>query len=293
VNILQPWRPQLVFDWQRVKHTLGFGLSFQGSNAVAFLNGAIAPLLAGIRLGPSGLGLVQFAQNTAWFPTAFVGVVRRVAFPYLSRLQGEPRAFARAFDRAILSCAIPVFFFLGLFFGAAPHIVELIYSEKWLPAVPALYVYSVGITINFFAWIGSAALEALGKPKRLLRIVALSTTVNWIACLIAVFVSPTPFSFAIGFCTHMILGSGGMYLAIRELVPEVRPLRCVRGLLPAALLIAVGGRLVFAWTSTLFGLLSYGLLAALLFGGTAAALDREVRSVFAEQLRSLKRFVRR
>src|SRR5690606_14559305 len=154
------WKPKFTYDHSRVKGLLKFGFAFQGNNVVGFVNSALTPVLVGAKLGKEALGIVNFAQGTAWFPTHPVGIVRRVYFPYLSRLQNDPVAFARELDRATLLCALPSCFFCALFVGGAERVVEIIYSAKWLPAVDPLYFYSVGFVFSFFGWIGGAALEA-------------------------------------------------------------------------------------------------------------------------------------
>ncbi|HEU4411894.1 MAG TPA: oligosaccharide flippase family protein [Polyangiaceae bacterium] len=284
VNVLRPWRPALVFDWSRVRRLMSFGLAFQGTNAVAFVNGAVTPLLVGGRLGTDALGVVQFAQNTAWFPTEVVGIVRRVSFPYFSRLQHDPPAFARELERAVLLCAIPIYYFLGLFLGVAPAIVSTIYSDRWLPAVPALYVYSVAISVNFFTWIGSAALEALGATARLFRWNVVVTLFNWPATLVAITLWPTPLAFAVGFALHMLIITGSVYAALRELAPAARPAARLPALVAAGLAVAGAGRLVLPWVGRPAGLLAWVLAAALLFGGVALGLDARLRGQAREWL---------
>jgi O-antigen/teichoic acid export membrane protein len=277
VNLLRPWRPSLVFDWPRVRRLMTFGLAFQGSNAVAFVNGAVTPLLVGGRLGPGALGIVQFAQNTAWFPTLPVGIVRRVSFPYFSRLQHDPPAFAREFERAVMLCAIPIYFFLGLFLGSAPAVVSIIYSDRWMPAVPALYVYSVAISFNFFTWIGSAALEALGATARLFRWNVVVTLFNWPATLVAIWLWPTPLAFAIGFALHMLIITGAVYAALRELAPEARPVSRLPALLVAGLVVAAAGRAVLPWLTRPAALVAWVLAAAVIFCAVALGLDARLR----------------
>ncbi|HEU4537151.1 MAG TPA: oligosaccharide flippase family protein [Polyangiaceae bacterium] len=289
VNVMRPWRPALSFEWARVKRLMSFGLAFQGTNAVGFINGAVTPLLVGAKLGSEALGIVQFAQNTAWFPTTLVGIVRRVSFPYFSRLQHDPPAFARELERAMLLCAVPVYFFLGLFFGSAPAVVAVIYSERWLPAVPALYVYSAAISINFFTWIGSAALEALGATARLFRWTVFVTLFNWPATLIAIWLRPTPFAFAVGFSLHMLIITASTYVALRELAPLARPAARLPALVVAAVVTAAAGRAVLPWTSKVGGLVAWIVAAALLFAAVALGLDPALRRLAREWLQGRRR----
>jgi O-antigen/teichoic acid export membrane protein len=284
VNAVERWRPALVFDWQRARPLLKFGLAFQGTNAVNFINGAVTPLLVGSGLGQTALGLIEFARNTAWFPTNVVGIVRRVSFPHLSRLQQDRAAFSREFERAVLLCAVPIFFFLGLFFGVAPSIVTVGYSDKWLPAVPALYVYSLGISINFYAWIGSAALEALGATSRLFRLVVVTSVLNCVATSVALAISPTLFAFALGYVVHLLVSAVIIYASLRTLLPEARPLARLGALVFASAVLAGAGRMVRPWTETVPGLLAWLVAAIALFGAAALLVDPELRAIARQEL---------
>ncbi|HEY0466720.1 MAG TPA: oligosaccharide flippase family protein, partial [Polyangiaceae bacterium] len=270
-HFVQPWRPQWLFRWAKIRGLLRFGSSFQGTQIVGYANDAVTPLLVGARLGKDTLGVLQFAQNTAWFPTQLVGVVRRVYFPYLCRLQGNPSAFQREYSLALHISAIPTFFFFGLFVGTAPALIGIVYGEKWLVSLPALYIYSFGFCFNFISWISDAALTALGEVQTLLKISVQVTLLNWAATLLATTVSSSAFAFSCGFLVHLIFSPLAMYLALKKKLPTLELLPKLRGLMLAALLLAALGRLalplIVGWAS----LLAWLSIALVSFGSFACA----------------------
>ncbi|MEI9942359.1 MAG: oligosaccharide flippase family protein [Pseudomonadota bacterium] len=278
-HFVQPWRPKLIFRFAKIRALLHFGSAFQGTQIVGYANGAVTPLLVGAWLGKNALGVLQFAQNTAWFPTNLVGVVRRVYFPYLCRLQASPAAFQREFSVAVQISAVPTFFFFGLFAGTAPALIGIVYGAKWLVSLPALYVYSFGFCFNFISWIGDAALTALGDVPKLLRITALATLLNWAATLVATTISTTPFAFSCGFLVHLIFSPLAIYAAIRAKLPTLEIFSKLRGLVLSALALAVLGRLasplIVGWPSLLVWL----VLALVSFGSLACILDRDLRGM--------------
>ena len=89
------------------------------------------------------------------------GLVPRVQ-PPPARSNGP---LAAEIERTIVVCANATLFFVGLCLGIGPPMVDIIYSAKWLPAFPALYVYSLAIAIGFLSSIVASALDALGRPK--------------------------------------------------------------------------------------------------------------------------------
>jgi O-antigen/teichoic acid export membrane protein len=140
LNLVQRWRPSFVFDRPALRGMLRFGMNYQGKVVMSLANSSVTPLVGGIRLGEYGLGIVNFAQNTAWFPVQLVSIMGRVSFPAFSRLQHDQKALAAEIERTIVVCANATLFYVGLCLGIGPRMVDIIYSAKWLPAFPALYV---------------------------------------------------------------------------------------------------------------------------------------------------------
>jgi O-antigen/teichoic acid export membrane protein len=276
-NVVQPWKPKFRIELASLRRLLKFGAAFQGSNAIGFVNAAVTPLVVGARLGSASLGLVQFAESAAFFPSLIVGLVRRVYFPFLCRLQGDREAFRREFEQAVVLCALPSFFFFGLLAGTAPAIVSVVYGAKWMPAVPALLVFSFGFCFTFFSWIGDAVLAALDDMGTLFRIKVITAIVNWTATLIAIFWLPTPLAFAVGYCVHLIVTPAMIYLAVSRLLPGLEVLGRLRGLAIGAVVVAIAGRAALAYVEGPVRLVSFVVVALVLFHGVAFAVDAKLR----------------
>jgi PST family polysaccharide transporter len=276
-NVLQPWRPKLRFSFQSIRKQLKFGAAFQAGNAVGFSNTAVTPLLVGAGLGADALGIIQFAESTAFFPSTVVLIVRRVYFPFLSRLQADRPAFQHEFEQAVVLCALPTFFFFGLFAGAAPAVVSIIYGAKWIPAVSSLVVYSFGFCFTFFSWIGDAAMAALNDMGRLFRIKIVSALVSWSATLVAIWLFPTPLSFAIGYLVQLVVTPLMIHAAIRDRLPGLRILRRLRGVAFAGIVVAALGRAVVGRLGGALTLGAFIAVALVVFVGVALTVDPELK----------------
>jgi len=84
-----------------------------------------------------------------------------VNFPLLSRLQDDREAFARSIERTIQVCATVTLLFVALFMGLGPAVVQAIFGDKWMPALPTLYVFAAAISVGFLVPIISGALDAM------------------------------------------------------------------------------------------------------------------------------------
>jgi PST family polysaccharide transporter len=220
----RPFRPSLVIDGSLLRPILNFGVSFQLNHVVGFLNGAVTPIYAGAKLGARSLGLLNWAQSTAYFPLKLVEIVGRVTFPLYSRLVGDEQKLGEAFGRSVWLCACFTSFFVALFLGMGHQVTVVVFGEKWLAAVPLLAVYASAISIGFFAPLAGALFDSLGKPQLVLRLALAWTTLNWLV---------VPFAtarwalsgFALGYCVHVIVGNVVMMALCARLVPHVRLLR--------------------------------------------------------------------
>src|SRR5262249_41649213 len=156
-------------------------------------------------LGQGALGYINWAQATAYFPLRLVDVIGRVTFPLYSRLQGDQVTFGRSLERSVHVCAMGTLFFWGLGVGLGPNIVEVMYGDKWIPALPIFYVYVTGISIGFLSPLIAPALDALGKPQIMARL-----SIGWTVAICALVPFTTPLAarmglggtvgFAIGYC---------------------------------------------------------------------------------------------
>jgi O-antigen/teichoic acid export membrane protein len=286
LNLAQRWRPSWVFDTPSLRRMLRFGLNYQGKVVMGLINSSVTPLVAGIRLGGHGLGLVNFAQSTAWLPLQLVSIVGRVSFPAFSRLQHDRRALAAEIERAVVLCATATLFFVGLCVGIGPKLVEIIYSAKWLHAVPALYVYSLALAIGFNGPIVASALDALGKPQIVFRMSIVWSLINWASVLVATHFARTPLAFALGYAVHIVLGNLALIVVLRRMLPEARPLRRLLPGAIAALIVAGCGRFgLLPRLESGLGLAAAVVALAVTFLATSLALDPTLASTLRVALR--------
>jgi hypothetical protein len=57
-----------------------------------------------------------------------------------------------------------VFAWIGLCLGLGEQLTLVVFSAKWLPAVPVLTIYAGAVLIGFLSTLVAPALDALGKP---------------------------------------------------------------------------------------------------------------------------------
>ncbi len=173
------WRPTFALHLPALRGPLKAGGLLQLSTVLNFLHTAIVPVIVGSTQGMNSVGLLNWSSKIASIPTIITDSYGRAAFAGFSRLQHAPEMLRKI----IFHSGILIFFCVGLFvteiFLYAEQLMALVYSDVWLPALPALYWYT-GATLGlaFTTTIG-AVLLAVGSTKKVLYLNTFSKVLEW------------------------------------------------------------------------------------------------------------------
>jgi PST family polysaccharide transporter len=270
---LSSWRPRLTFASADLRPLIRFGVAQQLRHVAELVNACVGPVVGGRMLGTAAVGYLTWALSTAYFATKVGDILAQHRLSVVFSAAARPRAgrrVARAHDsrhgvRGV--CLDRTLSRLG------EQLTLVIFSAKWLPAVPVLTILRGAVLIGFLSTLVAPALDALGKPGLFTKFVVGWTILTWIA---------VPFAtarwqlvgFAIGFATHIVVGNAAIAIVMHRLLPETRFFQRVRGPLVACAAVAILGRLVLASSAT--GLLSLGVsvvIAALVYVAVAWTID--------------------
>lgn len=241
--VLRPFRPALVLDLALLRSFVRFGAAVQTKHVVGMINEWLMPIIAGTFLGPAAVGLINWSRQTSLFPYQFVSIVARVAFPLYSRLRDDGPKLGQAVERAAHACAALTACFGGLVLGLGEPLVRIVFSEKWLPALPLLSVYAAVHSVGFLTPVVAPAFDALGRPGLMTRLASVWTALNWIIATAAVWALRTPLAFVVGACVHVVFSNVLVLVAYRRLHPHGNPLARVGFPLALAVALAAADRL--------------------------------------------------
>lgn len=175
------WRPTLSFSWSSTRQLFNFGWKVAATALVNELYSNLQALLIGKFYQRSDLAFVNKGRHV---PNLLSNIVtnslRRVAFPALSKLQGEPDKLRGAMRRMIKCstfCVFPLMVVMGVL---AEPIVELLFGSRWLPSVPYLRVVCFSAVLRQFDTVNLQALMACGRSGT----VAVLTILRRLICLV-------------------------------------------------------------------------------------------------------------
>ncbi len=163
INVLAPWPMGWRWNWAIVRAHLRFGIPYQGTVIVAALETAAGPVLLGVLSGSVAVGYATFALSLVNFGFLIPLLILQVGFPAMSRIQHDRLRLARALEMAIkTNCYLLFAAYLPLLlFGGG--IVRIVFSERWLPAVPLLLILLWWGLLRSLLTMAATALNALGK----------------------------------------------------------------------------------------------------------------------------------
>lgn len=139
--ITSSWRPLCVFSKESFKGLFSFGskLLLGGLLHNIFMN--LYPLIIGRYFTPINVGFFNRAQQFAAFPSnTIVGIVTRVSYPLLCKMQDDITHMEDAQLRMIRSIALVVFPLMTGFAILAEPIIRVLLTDEWLPAAPMLSI---------------------------------------------------------------------------------------------------------------------------------------------------------
>jgi len=180
--LMVPWPIGLRISRSSLKHLLGFGIPYQANSLLALLKDNLTPTVIAYFYGPAAVGYVNLAQGIASKPMEVTNVVNRIVFPVFSRIQENREKVGRWMEKAV---RLVSYFYLPLVLGllvVARPVLTYLYankSDKWLPALPALYPFLIGSLPVVFTTTGSNVLYALGYSKAVLKLMVVYTLVTW------------------------------------------------------------------------------------------------------------------
>jgi O-antigen/teichoic acid export membrane protein len=161
----RPYSPDFHFKFKEVKDMVKFGAFIQAGGITNFLYTAMVPVVGGIKGGPYAVGLLDWGSNIVAVPESITNNFSRVAFSGFARLQGGKEVLSKAIAKSVSLLMIITMFFTVLIFGFAQEGVRLVFTDKWLGGIPALYWFAAGIPLYaVFASYGQGILT-LGKSK--------------------------------------------------------------------------------------------------------------------------------
>lgn len=180
IYTLAPWRISLGFSKEATKALLNFGIPFQLNSILALLKDKLVPLVIAKMVGSLGIGYITWAQSLAFLSLEVMNIMIRVTFPAFSRLQDDKNKLKATLEDSLFVTGLILYPMLFGLNAIAPFLINHVVSEKWQPALPLIYLFSIGA---FWATLSSPFtnfLNAIGRIRTTLKLMIMWTALEWV-----------------------------------------------------------------------------------------------------------------
>lgn len=267
-----PWSVSIKISAKSLSSLAKFGLPYQMNLILGLFYGPLIFLYLGKVVGSQNFGFYQFAASLTVFPLAIPEIINRIVFPLGSRLQEDRVFLGKIVEKsinAISAISLPLVFITA---AIVPEIIHFIYTDKWLPALPAIYISLLQIAIILYTGLFTQFILVLGHASVMRNMSFVWAILTWLFSPVLIFY----FNFVGMSIASLLVSMSGIWLFFR-LKREIRfsfgenffPYffsAFASGLWTAFLLRILQNSFIGLILALLLGILIYGMFAIFLGG---------------------------
>jgi len=172
---------------KRINELLPFSWKLLVSGLIDALNNNLQSLIVGKMFSPAMLGFYNRGdQLPKLFVTNIDGSIQTVMFPTLSSYQDDKQRMKEIVRRTIVTSSFIIFpLMVGLAVIAEPLVIVL-FTEKWLPAVPFVQIFCASYALWPIHTVNLQAINALGRSDVFLKLEIVKSIIGLIILGISV-----------------------------------------------------------------------------------------------------------
>jgi O-antigen/teichoic acid export membrane protein len=154
-----------------VRPLIRFGAHVAGSDIVYYVHRNMDNILIGRAWGAGQLGLYNKAYSLLMLPVSNLRYpLNRVAFPALSRLQDDPKAFRSFFVKYCSLLSFLTMPIVALLYASSEHVIRIFLGPKWIGAAELFSILAFVSFIQAPSGLKGIVQTSLGKGGRLFRL---------------------------------------------------------------------------------------------------------------------------
>jgi teichuronic acid exporter len=176
--IFNKWRPMLSFSWISLKELFNYGSKLTVAGLIYTVFQYLYFNIIGKLFPVEALGFYTRAAQLQEFPVKTIGsIFHRVAFPVFASIQDENERLKNAVGKTLRTMAFFNFPILLGLIAVADKLIEVVLTEKWLPASDYFKLLClIGLFYSFQA-INGELLKTKGKSNWILKLEIITKTI--------------------------------------------------------------------------------------------------------------------
>ena len=182
-----------VFSFQRLKQLFSYGWKIVATSFLSVFYDQISPLIVGVRFSAVDLSFYTKGKS---FPglldSTITSTLSSVLFPVMSKLQDDKEQILSITRRYIQVASYILFPIMVGFFSTAEVFVNIVLTEKWLPAVPYIQIFCISYMFNIIQIGNLEEIKAIGISDISLILEIIKKSIYFVIILAFVLFSNSP-----------------------------------------------------------------------------------------------------
>ena len=189
---------KIAFSIERLKKLFDYGWKMFVSSVIAVIYDEIKPLIVGLKF--STVDLAYYNKGKSYpqmLNSSICDTISAVLFPVISKFQDNSKdvlSITRRFMSISSYIVTPV---LVGFFAISDNFVELLLTEKWLPASLYIKIFCVSFIFNIVQTANLQSIRAIGRSDIILKLEVIKKTLFFIVIVLFVYFSDSPYMLAV------------------------------------------------------------------------------------------------
>ena len=179
---VSPWKLRIGIYKESLNY-LKYGVQFQAKNILATIKDDLLTVILIRFLSFAEIGYIGFAQRLAFYVYRYiVDSVTKVTFSAYSRAQHDLAFLKNAIEKSLFFVSASMFPILFGLIIISPYLIKFYpnWNNKWDPAIFSVIFFCLNAAVSSLSGILVNVLDATGRVKVTLRLMALWTVLIWI-----------------------------------------------------------------------------------------------------------------
>ena len=184
---LLKWKPLWTYSWNSFKQLFSYGGNILLSGLLHTVYENLTTLVIGKFYSSKDLGFFTRGQQfPSLLSTNITGILQRVTFPILSKIQDDTPRLMSVYRDYIKITSLGIFFLLSLLASLGRPLVELLLTDKWIEAVIYLQIFCFALMFDHLCQINLNLLYVIGNTKYVLRLEIIKKTISFAILLASI-----------------------------------------------------------------------------------------------------------
>ena len=184
------WLPKMQFSVESFKKMFDYGSKLMANNIITSIYINLANLIIGKKYSAADLAFYNRGFTLTQFPSVNIAeVMNRIIFPVLTRVQDDRKKLVEAYEKYLHLSNYIILPLMMLLIVLAHPLIEVLLTEKWLPAVPYIQIYSLNFMLYATMMQTGNPVAAIGHSGILLKYQFVKRAVSFLILIATVGIS--------------------------------------------------------------------------------------------------------